>query len=221
MKKLFLLLFLNIPLLLFSQNSVKSEATINKIIDSNFNEEYIDKYCVHFYYNNILYVLSYENDNNPSTLTQRAIYLFKYINNVWQYASDIIFISNVSYNYNIDFLDYPYPKSGNSIVKVLNNTCVLISMSYRESIFNRQYNYPIILLLIPQKNKQYFNTILFSPNRINNTYGIDINVNNNICNIIMNDKSNINIKFNALDFVNSKYNITFVDDKGDYINYNK
>jgi hypothetical protein len=222
MKKVLLFTLVTFSLIsLYSQNSVQSKAGIDKIIDNDFNKDYLDNYCIHFYYNDELYVLSYEGDNNPSTLLQRPLYIFKYTNNNWQYASEIIFISNTAYNYNIDFLDYPYPKSGNCIVKVLDNKCVLISMSYRESIFNRRYNYPVILLLIPQANKVFFNTILFSPNRINNRHGIEIVNINAISSIIMNDKSKIDIKFNVLDFVNSKYNINFADQMGDYMNYNK
>ena len=219
MKNLYLILVLSISSLsVFSQNSVQSRASIDKIISTNFNVDYMNKYCIHFYYDNELYVLSYESDTNPSTLIQRPLYIFKYSNNVWQYASEIIFMSNNAYNYNIDFLDYPYPKSGNCVVKVLDNKCVLISMSYRETIFDRKYNYPVILLLVPQIRNAFFNTILFSPNRINNRHGVEIN---NDGSIIMNDKTKINIKFNTLDFVNSKYNINFADQLGDYINYNK
>ena len=106
MKKLLILLFLVTSLLSFSQNSVKSKAIINKIVDNGFNQNYLERYCVHFYYNDILYTLSYDSENNVNTLTQRAIYLFKHINNEWQYASDFIFISNISYNFNIDFCFY-------------------------------------------------------------------------------------------------------------------
>ena len=215
MKKIVLLitiLFIYCYINLYSQNSLKSPATIDKIAENNFNKSYIDKYCINFYYNNELYVLSYESDNNPTHIKERAIFLFKYNKSDWQYASDFIFISTLSYNYSLDFLDYPKTyNAGNAIVKVLDNKCVLVSMSYRETIFNKNYNYPIILLLIPTYNNQ-FNSVLFSPNRSNNRYGISIIDNNTI---IMNDKSKVNIKFNNLN------NITFTDELGNYLIYNK
>jgi hypothetical protein len=117
-------------------------------------------------------------------------------------------------------MDYPYPKAGNTIVKILDNKCVLLSMSYRENIMGNNYIYSIIVLLIPNLNNT-FKHIIFIPNRINNRYGIELNIiHYNEYSILMNDKTNINIKFNLLNLDILKYNINFTDQLGNIMNSN-
>ena len=219
MKILIKLFFIFLCFNTYSQ--IRNEAVIDKLLKNKFNENYLNTYCIHFYYNNELYVLSYDSDKDYNNLSQRPIFLFKKDSNNWKYASELMFVSNINYNNSIEFMDYPYPKAGNTIVNILDNDCVLLSMSYRENIMGKIYIYPIIVLLIPNFKNNTFKHIIFIPNRNNNRYAIDLNViNNNEYSILMNDKTNINIKFNLLNLNNLKYNIDFIDQLGNIMNIN-
>jgi len=128
-----------------SQNSVSGinkESTLSRYIKSNYNDEFLKTYCIHFYYDDKLYLLSYDDNVEPSDAKERNINLYVKTNDTWSLGCFNSIFTSLAGNLNhINFNNYPQPISGEALVFKLTNGVVLISSSYSEYVIDRFYSY--------------------------------------------------------------------------------
>jgi hypothetical protein len=217
---------------LYSQNITAIESNVNHIInlekkgiDPTF---YIHDLCISIKHKDSPLILSYDtitDTDNKLFITkpkERRIYLFKKSsNNNWVITTPVpIYTSLTNNNFIIDFNDYSLKRGGCASIFQLNNRCLLVTSNYREYFEGRHYSYPIFVLLIPTTcaNCYDFNVVKFLPTRIDKRYALTISeINTNEYIVSMNDKTNIILNFKVDD---SKYNISFKDDNGEYMETN-
>ena len=226
-----LILIFSLSTNLYSQN-INNESRITHIINLEKKgidpTSYINNLCISIKYKDSPLVLSYDtitDADNKLFITkpkERRIYLFKKsFDNNWIITTSIpIYTSLTNNDFTIDFNDYSLKRGGCASIFQLSNGDLLITSNYIEFFEGRHYFYPIFVLLIPTTcaNCYDFNVVKFLPTRIDKRYALTMSeVNPNQYLISMNDKTNIILNFKVDD---SKYNISFKDDKGESMETN-